>query len=204
MIEDEDFVRYCFNNPLYIHCIRVGLVYFGTIQGYNLVQHYSACPQYSYFSSCCWCIWGEMNKFTSEQELFPQTYYLDNKNMLPTIFVELKRIQDVFSAKSTFLVVLLTVVVAAVESLKACCCPQSGNLSSLMSPVFHCSQCSLLTFLSERPFPAPLCPLRLLLVSTQTSLWLFYCLWVKQKLINDISPAVWTTENWWTCSWWSV
>ena len=80
MIEDEDFVRYCFNNPLYIHCIsiRVGLVYFGTIQGYNLVQHFSACPQYSYIylSSCCWCIRGEMNKFTSEQELFPQTYYL--------------------------------------------------------------------------------------------------------------------------------
>ena len=43
--------------------------------------------------------------------------YLDNKNMLPTNFVELKRIQDVFSTKSTFLVVLLTVVVAAVESL---------------------------------------------------------------------------------------
>ena len=77
--------------------------------------------------------------------------------MLPTNFVELKRIQDVFSAKSTFLVVLLTVVVAAVESLSACCCPQSGNLCSLRSLVFHCSPGSLLTFLSERPFPAIAC-----------------------------------------------
>ena len=164
MIEDEDFVRCGFYNPLHT-TLRVGLVYFGTIQGYNLVEHRteSALNIHTSPPRAAIEVRWTLNKFifTGGEELFPQTYYLDNKNMLPTIFVELKRIQDVFSAKSTFLVVLLTVVVAAVESLKACCCPQSGNLSSLMSLVFHCSQCSLLTFLSERPFPAPLCPLRL-------------------------------------------
>ena len=210
MIEDEDFVRYCFNNPLYIHCIRVGLVYFGTIQGYNLVQHYSACPQYSYFSSCCWCLWGEMNKFTSEQELFPQTYYLDNKNMLPTIFVELKRIQDVFSAKSTFLVVLLTVVVAAVESLSACCCPQSGNLCSLMSLVFHCSPGSLLTFLSERPFLAisdtrPYSDRRLLVAAQLLSRQVydyFTAFELQTKTHWCHQPRC--LDNWWTGPWWPM
>ena len=125
--------------------------------------------------------------------------------MLPTNFVELKRIQDVFSAKSTFLVVLLTVVVAAVESLSACCCPQSGNLCSLMSLVFfHCSPGSLLTFLSERPFPAisdtrpsvhsddcltrpSSCPDKFMIILLPLS--------YRQKLIDAISPDVWTTDG---------
>ena len=144
------------------------------------------------------------NSHASRNYFLKLIIYLDNKNMLPTNFVELKRIQDVFSAKSTFLVVLLTVVVAAVESLSACCCPQSGNLCSLRSLVFHCSPGSLLTFLSERPFPAisdtrpsvhsddcltrpSSCPDKFMIILLPLS--------YRQKLIDAISPDVWTTDG---------
>ena len=154
----------------------MGLVYFGTIQGYNLESRAQASSSiesalniHTSLPEACWCIWGEMNKFIfTGQELFPQTYCLDNKNMLPTNFVELKRIQDVFSTKSTFLVVLLTVVVAAVESLKACCCPQSGNLCSLMSLGFSLfSMFPVDVFIWEAAAISATAQLRRLLVATQ-------------------------------------
>ena len=132
--------------------------------------------------------------------------------MLPTNFVELKRIQDVFSAKSTFLVVLLTLVVAAVESLSACCCPQSGNLCSLMSLVFF----SLFSWFPVDVFiweaipghlghPA-LCPLRRLLDATQLLSRQVYDYFTAFELQTKThwchQPRC--LDNWWTGPWWPM